>query len=75
MHQSSLGSQIRHASMKEPRAGTTRTLFVFDPLRKAILLLGGDKSGKWNNWYRTAVPEADDLYDKHLETLKKEGLI
>jgi len=65
----------RHANMKELRAGTTRTLFVFDPLRNAILPLGGDKSGKWNDWYKTAVPEADDLYDEHLETLKKEGPI
>ncbi|MDE0606389.1 MAG: type II toxin-antitoxin system RelE/ParE family toxin [Acidimicrobiaceae bacterium] len=65
----------RHANMKELRAGTTRTLFAFDPLRNAILLLGGDKSGKWNDWYRTAVPDADDLYDAHLETLKKDGLI
>ncbi len=65
----------RHANMKELRAGTTRTLFAFDPLRNAILLLGGDKSGKWNDWYKTAVPDADDLYDAHLETLKKEGLI
>ena len=61
--------------MKELRAGTTRTLFVFNPLRNAILLLGGDKSGKWNDWYKTAIPRADDLYDEHLESLKKEGLI
>jgi len=64
----------RHANMKELRAGTTRALFAFDPLRTAILLLGGDKSGKWNDWYATAVPQADDLYDEHLESLKKEGL-
>ncbi len=65
----------RYANMKELRAGTTRTLFAFDPRRNAILLLGGDKSGKWNDWYRTAVPQADDLYDAHLESLQKEGLI
>ena len=38
-------STSRHSNMKELRAGTTRTLFAFDPLRNAILLLGGDKSG------------------------------
>ena len=65
----------RHSNMKELRAGTTRTLFAFDPRRNAILLLGGDKSGKWNDCYVTAVPHADDLYDEHLESLKKEGLI
>lgn len=50
-------------------------LFAFDPRRSAILLLGGDKSGQWNEWYRTAVPAADALYDDHLELLRKEGLL
>ena len=59
----------RHANMKELRAGTTRTLFAFDPRRTAILLLGGDKSGKWNAWYETAIPKADDLYDEHLVSI------
>ncbi|HVR80008.1 MAG TPA: benzoate transporter [Acidimicrobiia bacterium] len=40
-----------------------------------ILLLGGDKSGQWDEWYETAVPRADDLYDTHLEELKAEGLL
>ncbi|CAN5795307.1 hypothetical protein BH24ACT5_BH24ACT5_00350 [soil metagenome] len=63
----------RHSNMKELRAGTTRTLFAFDPRRVAILLLGGDKSGEWNQWYENAVPAADDLYDDHLATLDTEG--
>ncbi|HEY7030378.1 MAG TPA: type II toxin-antitoxin system RelE/ParE family toxin [Thermomicrobiales bacterium] len=67
----------RHANMKElrPRGGNLRILFAFDPRRSAILLLGGDKTGRWGRWYREAIPIADDLYDEHLETLKKEGLI
>jgi hypothetical protein len=68
----------RHQSMKELRAakgGALRVLFSFDPRRQAILLLGGDKSGEWNDWYEWAVPLADDLYDAYLEELKKEGLI
>ena len=39
--------------MKELRAsegGTLRVLFAFDPRRQVILLLGGDKSGAWNDW-------------------------
>ena len=40
-------------SMKELRPGSTgrsevRILFVFDPERKAVLLVGGDKQNKWN---------------------------
>ena len=68
----------RHANMKELRAsqgGALRVLFAFDPRRQAILLLGGDKSGRWNEWYRRAIPEADELYDSHLEELRAEGLL
>lgn len=50
-------------------------LFVFDPRRMAIFLLGGDKSGEWNAWYEWAVPLADDLYDQYLQELRDEGLI
>jgi hypothetical protein len=45
--------------LKELRAakgGALRVLFSFDPRRQAILLLGGDKSGEWNDWYEWAVP-------------------
>ena len=51
-----------------------RVLFAFDPRRSAILLLGGDKTGN-DRWYEENVPVADRLYDVHLETLKREGLI
>jgi len=68
----------RHPNMKELRTskgGALRVLFAFDPRRHAILLLGGDKSGQWNRWYVTAIPEADDLFDTHLEELRTEGLL
>jgi hypothetical protein len=68
----------RHHSMKELRAskgGALRVLFVFDPRRQVILLLGGDKSGQWAEWYEAAIPEADELYDVYLRELKDEGLI
>jgi hypothetical protein len=71
----------RHHNMKELRvsAGTRelRALFCFDPRRAAILLLGGDKSedSMWNAWYDRAIPEADELYDKYLTELRKEGLL
>lgn len=59
----------RHHNMKELRVskgGTLRVLFAFDPRREAILLLGGDKSGRWEEWYEWAIPTADDRYDRHL---------
>ena len=68
----------RHHNMKELRAalgGALRVLFMFDPRRQVILLLGGDKSGSWNAWYEWAIPLADDLYDRYLAELHDEGLI
>jgi hypothetical protein len=67
----------RHANMKElrPLGGNLRVLFAFDPRRMAILLIGGDKTNRWEAWYRETIPIADRLYDEHLETLKSEGLI
>ena len=51
-----------------------RTLYAFDPRRAAILLIGGDKAGN-DRWYSQYVPIADRLYDEHLKTLRKEGLL
>jgi hypothetical protein len=67
----------RHPNMKElrPQRGNIRIFFAFDPRRMAILLIGGDKTNNWQEWYRHFVPYADDLYDEHLETLRKEGLL
>ncbi len=68
----------RHSNMKELRAskgGNLRALFTFDPRRTAILLLGGDKTGQWKEWYRQAIPQAGDLYDEHLAALEQEGLL
>lgn len=68
----------RHDHMRELRVQCQghplRVLYAFDPRRVAILLLGGDKTGD-DRWYETHVPLADDLYDEHLETLKREGLL
>lgn len=68
----------RHRQMRELRiqheGRPYRVLYAFDPRRAAILLLGGDKTGK-DRWYEEQVPKADDLYDEYLRELKKEGLI
>jgi hypothetical protein len=62
-----LGS--RHPNMKELRVskgGAIRVLFAFDPLRQAVLLMGGDKTGRWKAWYEEAIPVADNLFDEYL---------
>jgi hypothetical protein len=56
----------RHHNMKELRAGSLRALFAFDPRRRAVVLVGGDKRGDWSAWYAHNVPIADDLYDAYL---------
>ena len=65
----------RHSNMKELRPGSTgrteiRVLFAFDLPRKAILLIGGDKSSDWSGWYRANVPIADDRFDEHQKKVK-----
>lgn len=62
-------AQSSFHSMKELRpAGTRiRILFIFDPQRQAILLVGGDKSGHWRQWYDKHIPIADDRYRNWLE--------
>jgi hypothetical protein len=66
----------KHKNMKELRPGSTgsselRALFAFDPTRCAIMLIAGDKSGQWQQWYQWAIPEADRIYDEHLADLNK----
>ncbi|WP_448071995.1 type II toxin-antitoxin system RelE/ParE family toxin [Georgenia yuyongxinii] len=69
----------RHKNMKELRPGSSgrselRVLFAFDPERRGILLVAGDKSGNWQKWYRVNIPIADDRLDEHERRLRgKEG--
>src|ERR1700756_5267970 len=67
----------RHANMKELRFsaadGEWRVAFAFDPKRKAILLVAGDKSGgSEKRFYRDLIRKADDRFDAHLARLKNE---
>lgn len=64
----------RHSNMKELRPGSTgrteiRVLFAFDVERKAILLVGGDKSTDWAGWYAHNIPVADARFDEHQASL------
>ena len=65
----------KHKNMKELRfdaaGGVWRVAFAFDPERKAILLVGGDKSGgSEKRFYKTLITRADGRFDAHLATLK-----
>lgn len=74
------GSAMHH--LKELRPGSTggteiRILFAFDPERSAVLLAAGDKAGQWTEWYRRAIPLAEERYTEWLDHLarrrQKEG--
>lgn len=70
-------SGSRHANMKELRFsaadGEWRVAFAFDPRRRAILLVSGDKSGgSQKRFYRDLIRKADQRFDGHLSRLKKE---
>jgi hypothetical protein len=67
----------RHANMKELRFsaadGEWRVAFAFDPRRRAILLVAGDKSGvSERRFYRELVRKADDRFDAHLARIERE---
>lgn len=33
------------------------------------MLVGGDKSGNWQKWYRVSIPLADQRFDEHVAGL------
>ncbi len=66
----------RHANMKELRFdaddGVWRVAFAFDPKRKAILLVAGDKSGgSEKRFYQQLIAKANKRFDGHLALMKK----
>ncbi|MBT3332802.1 MAG: addiction module toxin RelE [Rhodospirillaceae bacterium] len=66
----------KHAKMKELRFsaddGVWRAAFAFDPKRKAIVLICGDKQGKNEKaFYKTLIRKADKRFDAPLERLKE----
>ncbi len=64
-------------NLKELRPGSSgtteiRILFVFDPWRSAILLVAGDKAGRWKRWHAEAIPRAERLYEVYLKERTEE---
>ena len=68
-------TRIQHSrltNLKELRPGSAgrseiRILYIFDPRRNAVLLVAGDKAGKWEAWYRQAIPLAEQRYEDYLK--------
>jgi len=59
------GSKVHNLKELRPRVGgasEVRLLFVFDAAREAIILVAGDKAGRWSGWYAEAIPLAEERY-------------
>jgi hypothetical protein len=71
----SLADRVHHSgltNLKELRPGSAgrseiRIMYIFDPRRNAVLLVAGDKAGKWEAWYRQAIPLAEQRYEDYLK--------
>ena len=50
-----------------------RILYIFDPRRVALLLVGSDKTGD-DRWYEKNIPLADQIYDKLVAEIEEEEL-
>ena len=58
--------------MRLAASGESRVAFAFDPKRKAILLVAGDKSGvSEKKFYRHLIAKADERFNAHLNRLRK----
>lgn len=66
----------KHGNMKELRFtaddGVWRVAFAFDPERRAIVLVAGDKAGvSQGRFYRSLIRTADARFDEHLEHMER----
>ena len=67
----------QYPNMKELRFdaanGVWRVAFAFDPQRKAMLLVAGDKSGvSQSKFYKRLIDKADRRFSAHLAKLESE---
>lgn len=69
----------KHSNMKELRFnaddGVWRVAFAFDPERKAVLLVAGDKAGTdQKRFYKQLIKTADERFAGHLAWLEEKKL-
>lgn len=65
-------SQLHNLKELRPAASNLRLLFIFDLRREAIVLCAGDKTGKWNSWYKDHIVIAEERYRRYLNGGYKE---
>jgi len=65
------GSQAIRELRVQSGGRPLRVFYAFDPLRRAVLLLGGDKTSD-NRFYERFVPRAERIWAEYLADLHKE---
>ncbi|WP_439257841.1 type II toxin-antitoxin system RelE/ParE family toxin [Lonepinella sp. BR2271] len=66
---------VKYPNMKELRVQSKqsvfRLFFIFDPLRQAVVLCGGDKKGKnEKRFYTTMITQAEKIYEIYLTQME-----
>lgn len=69
-------SGSKHANMNKLRfdaaGGAWRVAYAFDPQRRAVVLVTGDKPGvKSRRFYRRLIERTDARYDRHIASLQE----
>ncbi len=64
------GTKFHNLKELRPLGSQIRLLFAFDPKRKAIVLVAGDKTNSWSSWYEQNIPIAEKRYAEHLKQMK-----
>jgi hypothetical protein len=63
---------LKELRPRVPGSAQVRLLFVFDADREAVVLVAGDKTGRWNAWYAEAIPLAEERYAAHRRASREE---
>ncbi|WP_077497627.1 type II toxin-antitoxin system RelE/ParE family toxin [Rodentibacter ratti] len=59
--------------LAQSKLSVFRLFFIFDPIRQAIVLCGGDKKGKKEKlFYKEMLALAEQTYDSYLSTFSQE---
>ena len=69
-------SGSKHSNMKELRFaaddGVWRVAYAFDPKRRGVILVAGDKAGvAQKRFYKVLIAKADARFTDHLDELKR----
>ena len=65
------GSQVLRELRVQSGGHPLRVFYAFDPRRRAVLLLGGDKTGD-DRFYERFVPHAEQIWGDYLASVEKE---